>query len=75
MKLLSRCTHFLTQQHIAHSTNFEKLVNLVVSCGGQNLNIFLESAARNAVYTSRVAVVEFTEALGTWVEESTLKHL
>jgi hypothetical protein len=75
VKSLIRCTHFLTQQHIAHSTNFEKLVNLVVSCGGQDLKIFLDSAARNAVYTSRAAVVEFIEALGTWVEESIVKQL
>jgi hypothetical protein len=27
------------------------------------------------VYTSHVAVVEFMEALGTWVEESLLKRL
>ena len=66
--------HFLTEQHIAHSIHFEKLVNLVVSCGGQDLKIFLESAVQNAVYTSRVAGVEFIEALGTcmWVEESSL---
>ena len=35
----------------------------------------MENAARNAVYTSHVAVVEFVEALGTWVEESTLRRL
>ena len=30
---------------------------------------------KNAVYTSHIAVVEFVEALGTWVEESTVKRL
>jgi len=35
----------------------------------------MENAARNAVYTSRVAITEFVEALGTLVEESTLKRL
>lgn len=35
----------------------------------------MENAARNAVYTSHVAVVEFVEAMGTWVEESLLKRL
>ena len=47
-----RCTHFLARQHIAHSTNFEKLVNLVVACGVEDLKIFLESAGKNAMYTS-----------------------
>ena len=75
VKSLIRCTHYLAQQHIAHSTNFEKLVNLVVSCGGQDLKTFLESAGRNAVYTSRMAVVEFIEAVGIWVEERILKRL
>ena len=30
MKSLVRCTHFLTRHHIAHSTNFSQLVDLVV---------------------------------------------
>ena len=75
VKSLLRCTHFLVRNHIAHTTNFEKLVDLVVSCGGEALTHFMENTARNAVYTSHVAVVEFVEALGTWVEESILKRL
>lgn len=75
VKALLRCTHFLVRNHIPHTTNFEKLVDLVVSCGGEALTHFMENAARNAVYTSHVAVVDFVEALGTWVEESTLKRL
>ena len=75
VKALIRCPHFLARQHIAHSTNFEKLVNLVVASGGEDLKTFLESAGKNAMYTSRIAVTEFIEALGTWVEESLLKHL
>lgn len=46
-----------------------------MSCGGETLTYFMENAAKNAVYTSHVAVVEFIEALGTWVEESILKRL
>ena len=37
IKALIRCTHFLAHQHIAHTTNFDKLVELVVSCGGETL--------------------------------------
>ena len=37
VKVFIRCTHFLACQHIAHSTNFEKLVRLVVACGGDDL--------------------------------------
>ena len=49
--------HFLTRNHIAHSTNFTQLW-LVVSCGARELQVFLENATRNAVNTSRGAVVE-----------------
>ena len=75
MKSLLRCTHFLTRHNIAHSTNFTELVDLVVSCGTGELQVFVENAGRNAVYTSRGAVVDFIEAIGTWVGESILKRL
>ena len=48
---------------------------LVVLCGGHDLHVFLERTARNSVYTSHVAIAEFIEALGTWIEESLLKRL
>ena len=75
MKCLVCCTHFLTRHHIAHSTNFTELVDLVVSCSGRELQVFLENAPKNALYISRGVVVDFIEALGTWVEESVLKRL
>ena len=75
IKALIRCTHFLAHQHIAHTTNFDKLVELLVSCSGENLQTFLDRAGRKAMYTSKMAVVEFVNALGTWVEESLLKQL
>ena len=76
-KALIRCPHFLARQHIAHSTNSEKLVSLIVACGGEDLKTFLESAGKNTMYTSRIAVTEFIEALGSYmdIEESLLKHL
>ena len=75
IKALLRCTHFLARNHIAHTTNFDRLIDLVVCCGGEDLKQFIESAGRNATYTSKDAVVEFVEAIGLWVEESLLKHL
>ena len=75
IKALIRCTHFLAHQHIVHTTNFDKLVELVVSCGGETLQTFLDRAGGNATYTSKMAVVEFLNALRTWVEESQLKRL
>ena len=55
LKCLILVTHFLTKEHVAHSTGkFEKLVDVVVRCGSQRLKQFLETAPRNAVNTSRV---------------------
>ena len=51
------------------------MVDLVVSCGSRELQVFLDNATKNAVYTSRRAVTDFIEALAKWVEESTLKRL
>ena len=36
------CTHFLTRHHIAHSTNFIQLVDLVVSCGARVFKLSLK---------------------------------
>ena len=75
IKSLIRCTHFLARHHIAHATNFSSLVDLIVSYGGEDLRLFIERAGRNAVYTSKDAVVEFVAAICQWVEESLLKRL
>ena len=42
MKSLVCCTHFLTGHHTAHSTNISQLVDLVVSCGARELQVFVE---------------------------------
>ena len=49
MKSLVCCTHFLTRLHIAHSTNFTQLVDLVASCGARELQVFVENSSRNAL--------------------------
>ena len=51
-------------------TNFDKLINFVLSCGGKHLDEFVRQAAKNASYTSSDAVTDFLEALGIWVNES-----
>ena len=40
-----------------------------MACGGEDFKTFLETAGKNAMYTSRIAVIEFIKALGTCVEE------
>ena len=69
IKALLGCTHYLCKQHIPHTTNFSKLIDLIVSCGGKDLEEFVRKAAKNASYTSTDAVTDFVEAIGVWVDE------
>ena len=69
IKALLGCTHYLCKQHIPHITNFSKLIDLIVSCGGKDLEEFVRKAAKNASYTSTDAVTDFVEAIGVWVDE------
>ena len=57
IKALVRCAHYLACHHIAHTTNYDDLVGLMVSCGAQPLIDFVEDAANNATYCSASAVV------------------
>lgn len=67
LKALVQWTHLLVRHHIAHSTNFNNIIELVVSCGAMELQIFIETTSKNVVYTSRGAVVEFIQALRNFV--------
>ena len=75
IKVLLRCTHFLTRRHIAHTTNFEELVHLIESCGSEYLKAFSESSGKNVTYRSKDSVLGFVEALDSWVEWSLLKQV
>ena len=69
IKALLGCTHYLFKQHIPHTSNLSKLIDLIVSCGGKDLEEFVRKAAKNASYTSTDAVTDFVEAIGVWVDE------
>ena len=69
IKALLGCTHYLCKQHISHTTNFSKLIDLIVSCGGKDLEEFVRKAAKNASYTSTDAVTDFVEAIEVRVDE------
>ena len=46
IQALLGCTHYLCKQHIPHTTNFSKLIDLIVSCGGKDFEEFVNKAAR-----------------------------
>ena len=56
-------------------TNFDQIVDLIVSYGEEDLRKFLEKTGKNGSYASKITVVEFIEAVNLWAEESLLKHL
>ena len=64
IKALIRCTHFLAHQHIAHTTIFDKLVELVVSWGKRLFKPSL-TELKEMQRTPQMAVVEFENALVT----------
>ena len=67
--------HTLPHQTSYTATNFNQLVHLVVSCGGEHLKNFMETAGKNATYTSKVAVTEFVDAIDQWVQEVLLARI
>ena len=64
-----------TLPHQTSHTAYNQLVDLVVSCGGEHLKNFMERAGKNATYISKVAVTEFVEAIGQWVQEVLLARV
>ena len=54
---------------IPHTTNFSKLIDLIVSCVGKELEESVFKATKNASYNSTDAVADFLKAIGTWVDE------
>ncbi len=76
IKAFIRCAHYLARHHIAHTTNYDDLAGLMVSCGtAPSLSEFLKDAADNATYHSTSAVIGFIEAISVWVEEQLLSRL
>ena len=59
--------------HSPHD-NFDQLVDLIVSCGAEDLRKLPERAEKNTSYTLKIAVVEFIETTGFWAEESLKCH-
>ena len=64
IKSLICCSHCLTYNCIAYTTTFGDCVDLVVSCGGEDVRQFIKNAGRNATNTSKDAVIEFIAAIG-----------
>ena len=75
IKALVRCAHYLACHHVAHTTNYNDLVSLMVNGGSQPLAEFVKDASNNVTYRSASAVIGFIEAISVWVEECLLTRL
>lgn len=75
MKKLLRVAYFLAKRRIAHFTNFERGVELVVECRDAELQKHVSLAAKNAAYMSNQMIEECVQALRTWLEGEILVSL
>ena len=65
----------MIQNHVPHTTKYEKVINLVVACAGKHLQEFFQGAEKNATHKSRTAVTELVKAMGIWLFEVLQKRL
>ena len=73
---LIKCTYFLVKDRIAHTTNFSNLVELVSSCGAEDLQRFThDEVQRNAKYTSSTAVTDFISAIASFIRSKLLASI
>ena len=67
--------YFLCKQKIAHFSNLDEVVQLMVENGDDEVRKHLETAPRNANYGSHVAISEYLNAISLWVQQGILRSL
>ena len=75
IKKLFRIMYFLCKQKIAHFSNFDEVVQLMVENGDDEVRKHLDTAPRNANYCSYAAIREYLEATSLWVQQGILRPL
>ena len=70
-----RIMYFLCKQKIAHFSNFDEVVQLMVENGDDEVRKHLDTAPRNAHYGSHVAISEYLDAISLWVKQGILRSL
>ena len=74
IKKLLRIMYFLCKQKIAHFSNFDEVVHLMVE-NGDGVRKHLDTAPRNANYGSHVTISEYLDAISLWVQLGILRSL
>ena len=75
IKKLLRIMYFLCKRKIAHFSNFDEVVQLMVENGDDEVRKHLDIAPRNANYGSHVAISEYLDAISLWVQQGVLRSL
>ena len=75
IKKLLRIMYFLCKQKIAHFSNFDEVVQLMVENGDDAVRKHLDTAPRNANYGSHIAISEYLDAISLWVQQGSLRSL
>ena len=75
IKKLLRIMYFLCKQKIAHFSNFDEVVQLMVENGDDEVRKHLDTAPRNANYGSHVAISKYLDAISLWVQQGILRYL
>ena len=75
IKELLRIMYFLCKHKIAHFSNFDEVVQLMVENGDDKVRKHLDTAPRNANYGSHVAISEYIDTFSLWVQQGILRSL
>ena len=75
IKKLLRIMYLLCIQKIAHFSNLDEVVQLMVENGDDEVRKHLDTAPRNANYGSHVAISEYLDAISLWVQQGILRSL
>ena len=69
IKKLLKIMYFLCKQKIAHFSNLDEVVHLMVENGDDEVRKHLDTAPRNANYSSHVAISEYLDAISLLVQQ------
>ena len=67
--------YFLCKQKIAHFSNFDEVVQLMVENGDDERRKHMDTAPRNANYGFHVAICEYLDTISLWVQQGILRSL
>lgn len=75
LKKFLRTVYYLCKAKSAHFTNFQDVLELQIENGQDDLQHFLDTAPKNANYTSHQTIEEYVVAIGIYLENDILKSL